>query len=75
MAGRMLGWYQSMFSLALILGPILGGFVFDAVAPQAVYAGGAGLMLFALVLSIGMQRLPLPKAEKPREAMQMHFHH
>ena len=75
MAGRMLGWYQSMFSLALILGPVFGGLIFDAVAPEAVYAASAGLMILALVLSIGMQRLPLPKAEKPREAMPMHFHH
>lgn len=75
MAGRMLGWYQSMFSLALILGPILGGLVFDAVSPHAVYAASAGLMVLALLLSIGMQRLHLPKAEKPQEAIHMHFHH
>jgi DHA1 family tetracycline resistance protein-like MFS transporter len=75
MAGRLLGWFQATFSLALILGPVLGGFVFDAVAPQAVYAASAGLMVLALVLSIGMQRLPLARAEKPRKTMRMHFHH
>ena len=75
MAGRMLGWYQSTFSLALILGPIFGGLVFDAVSPHAVYAANVGLLVLALVLSIGMQRLPLPKVEKPQEAMHLHFHH
>ena len=75
MAGRMLGWYQAMFSLALILGPIFGGLVFDAISPRAVYAASAGLLVLALGLGIGMQRLPLPKAEQPREAMPLHFHH
>ena len=75
MAGRMLGWYQSMFSLALILGPVFGGLVFDAASPHAVYAASAGLLVLALGLGIGMQRLKLPKAEKLREAMPLHFHH
>jgi DHA1 family tetracycline resistance protein-like MFS transporter len=75
MAGRLLGWFQATFSLALILGPVLGGFVFDAVAPRAVYAASAGLMVLALVLSIGIQRLPLAKADQPRKTVRMHFHH
>jgi len=75
MAGRLLGWFQATFSLALILGPVLGGFVFDAVAPRAVYAASAGLMVLALMLSIGIQRLELPTAEKPQKTMHMHFHH
>lgn len=57
MAGQLLGWYQSMFSLALILGPLLGGLLFQ-MAPQAIFAGSAGLMVLTLVLSIGLQRLP-----------------
>src|SRR5205807_4835256 len=75
MAGRLLGWFQATFSLSLILGPVLGGVVFDAVAPRAVYAASAGLMVLALVLSIGMQRLSLATAEKPQKKMHMHFHH
>ncbi len=75
MVGRLLGWFQAMFSLALILGPVLGGFVFDAVAPRAVYAGSAGLMVLALVLSIGMQRLSLATTDQSRKTMRMHFHH
>lgn len=73
-AGRMLGWFQATFSLALILGPVLGGVVFDTVAPRAVYAGSAVLMVIALVLSIRIQRLPL-KANQLRKTMRMHFHH
>ena len=57
-AGNLLGWFQSAFSLALIVGPIWGGYVFDAVAPQAVFAVSAGLMLLALLVGFGLQRLP-----------------
>jgi MFS family permease len=71
----MLGWYQSMFSLALILGPLLGGWLFDAVAPQAVFAVSAGLMVLTLVLGIGMQRLPLAELDQNRETARMRFHH
>jgi MFS transporter, DHA1 family, tetracycline resistance protein len=58
MAGRMLGWFQSVFSLALILGPVWGGALFDAVGPQAIFAVSAGLMVLALLLSVAMQGLP-----------------
>lgn len=56
MAGRMLGWFQATFSLALILGPIWGGYVFDAINPQAVFTVSAGLMALAVIFSIGLQR-------------------
>jgi DHA1 family tetracycline resistance protein-like MFS transporter len=75
MAGRLLGWFQATFSLSLILGPLWGGVVFDAVAPQAVYEGSAGLMVLALILSIGIQLLPLAKANQPRKTARMHIHH
>ncbi len=75
LAGRLLGWFQATFSLALILGPLWGGFVFDAVAPRAVFAVSAGFMALALGLSIGIQRLKLSGTEEPRKAMHMHFHH
>lgn len=74
MAGRLLGWFQATFSLALILGPIMGGLVFDTVAPRAVYAAGAGLVIVALVLSVGLRRLPLRKVEQSHSRMRMHFH-
>ncbi|HEX8036585.1 MAG TPA: MFS transporter, partial [Ktedonobacterales bacterium] len=68
MAGQLLGLYQSMFSLALIFGPVIGGLLFDAVSPQAVFAASAGLMVLTLVLSIGVQRLPLASVDQKQEA-------
>ena len=59
MAGQLLGWYQSMFSLSLIVGPVFGGLLFESVSPQAVFAVGAGLMVLTFILSIAMQRIPL----------------
>ncbi|WP_235932545.1 MFS transporter [Dictyobacter arantiisoli] len=73
LSGRLLGWFQATFSLALILGPIVGGFAFDTIAPRAVYAGSIGVMALALVLSIGLQRLSLRDVEKSQQLMR--FHH
>ncbi len=75
MAGRMLGWFQSVFSLALILGPVWGGYVFDAVGPRAVFAVGAGLMALALVLSVALQRLPMASTNQIRGTTFRTFHH
>lgn len=77
MAGQLLGWYQSMFSLALIIGPLLGGLLFQAVAPQAVFAVGAGLMVLTLFLSVGMQRLPQTAFPQnaPEERERVFMHH
>ncbi len=61
-AGRLLGAFQSAFSLALILGPIWSGYVFDAVSPRAVFLVSAGLMILAVLLSIGIQRQTLELA-------------
>ncbi|GHO50629.1 MFS transporter [Ktedonospora formicarum] len=73
LSGRLLGWFQATFSLALILGPIVGGFAFDTIAPRAVYMGSIGVMALALVLSIGLQRLPLRDVEKSQQTIR--FHH
>jgi DHA1 family tetracycline resistance protein-like MFS transporter len=69
MAGQLLGLNQSMFSLSLILGPVLGGLLFESVSPQAVFAGSAGLMVLTFILSIRMQRMPLaaPVQNEQRE--------
>ncbi len=75
MAGHLLGWFQSMFSLALILGPVWGGYVFDAVSPRAVFAVSAGLMALALVLSVGIQRLPQATTNQSRGTTLRTFHH
>ncbi|MGZ3582432.1 MAG: MFS transporter [Ktedonobacterales bacterium] len=73
-SGQMLGLYQSMFSLALIFGPVIGGLLFDAVSPQAVFAVSGGLMVLTLVLSIGVQRLPLAALSEKREAVAVSHH-
>lgn len=69
MSGRLLGLYQAMFSVALIFGPVLGGLLFDAVAPQAVFAVSSALMALTLVLGIGIQRLPLVALDQKRETI------
>ncbi|GCE09324.1 hypothetical protein KDAU_66530 [Dictyobacter aurantiacus] len=68
-AGRLLGWFRETFSLALIFGFVLGGLVFNAVDPWAVYAASADLTVLALMLSIGLQCLPLERVEKSRFIM------
>lgn len=74
MAGRMLGLYQSMFSLALIFGPVLGGLLFDAIAPGAVFVLSIGLMALTLALGIGLQRLPLAAPDQKRETVAVSPH-
>jgi DHA1 family tetracycline resistance protein-like MFS transporter len=74
MAGQLLGLNQAMLSLSLILGPVLGGWLFEAVAPQAVFAAGAGLMVLTLVLSIGMPRLPYAASPAHAQGERAHMH-
>lgn len=59
--GRLLGVYQSVFSLALIIGPVLGGFIFNSVGPQAVFVVCSGFMFLAVILSVGIMHLPVQK--------------
>ncbi|MBO0791205.1 MAG: hypothetical protein J2P36_09675, partial [Ktedonobacteraceae bacterium] len=61
-------------SLSLILGPVLGGWLFEA-APQAVFAVSAGLMVLVLVLSIGMQRLPALTTSENMQGEPVPIHH
>lgn len=74
MAGQLLGLNQAMLSLSLILGPVLGGWLFEAVAPQAVFAVGAGLMVLTLFLSIGMPRLPHTAPLQQAQGGHVHMH-
>jgi MFS family permease len=74
MAGQLLGWNQAMLSLSLILGPALGGWLFEAVAPQAVFAVGAGLMVLTLLLSIGAPRLPYAATPAYAQGERVHMH-
>ncbi len=54
--GQLLGTYQSALSLAYIVGPIWAGFVFQRLAPQAVWWGTAVLFIPAFLLSLTLAR-------------------
>jgi DHA1 family tetracycline resistance protein-like MFS transporter len=56
MAGRLLGVYQSVSSLAFILSMVWSTYVFGYYSPQAVFAVSAGLLALAMVGSIGIVR-------------------
>jgi MFS transporter, DHA1 family, tetracycline resistance protein len=56
MAGRLLGVFQSMTSLAFILSMVWAGTVFEYVSPQAVFAVSAGLLTLAVLGSVGIVR-------------------
>ena len=56
MAGRLLGVYQSVSSLAFILSMVWSTFVFGSLSPQAVFAVSAVLLALAVVGSVGIVR-------------------
>ena len=56
MAGRLLGVFQSVNSLAMILSMVWGGAVFQYASPQAVFALSAGLLALAAALSVTIGR-------------------
>ena len=57
--GYLLGLYQSARSLALIVGPIWAGLVYDLISPSAVYAVGSGIMIFAFIGALRLQNMPI----------------
>lgn len=61
--GRLLGYYQSTRSLALIFGPVWAGSAFEAISPQAVFLIGAGIMTVATMLALILLRMPVPTSE------------
>jgi len=56
--GLTLGTMQSLSALARVLGPAVGGILYQAVAPPAPYLAGAVGMLVAAGLSVGLAALP-----------------
>lgn len=58
--GQMLGFYQSTSSLALILGPIWSGTVFQEISPQAVFYVGGTILLAGVLVALGLQRREIP---------------
>jgi len=49
--GRLLGIYQSVLSMGFILGPIWGGWVFENVAPSAIFQVGGVIVIPAVILA------------------------
>ena len=57
--GGALGFQQSAGALARIVGPVLGGVLFQHVGVAAPYAVGAAMVVVALLLVAGIQS-PVP---------------
>lgn len=65
--GQLLGIFQSTRSLALILGPVWAGYVFEAISPTAVYLVAGALVLVAVLQAVLLMGQTLP-AMQPRPA-------
>jgi DHA1 family tetracycline resistance protein-like MFS transporter len=63
--GMMLGTLQSLSALARVLGPAVGGLLYQGVAAPAPYFAGAVGMLAAALLAVGLPALPLSKRSAP----------
>lgn len=82
--GRLLGLFQSAFSLAFIFAPFLAGLILEASGPKAIFQGGALLMGAATLLGVNILRLSVPVSDEsqiqdktpaePRGLLQR-FHH
>ena len=53
--GLMLGTLQSLSALARVLGPAIGGLLYQTIAPGAPYFAGAAGMLVAAILASGLR--------------------
>jgi DHA1 family tetracycline resistance protein-like MFS transporter len=58
-SGYLLGLYQSARSLALIFGPILAGYAYEAISPRSVFFAGGWLMVAALVFVLVLLRVEI----------------
>jgi MFS family permease len=56
--GSMLGLAAAVGSLARFLGPLLSGYLYDLARAAGSFYGGAVLMACALMIAIGMRKLP-----------------
>lgn len=63
--GQMLGYYQSARSLALIIGPVLAGYAFEAISAQAVYQMAGVVSVLAVVLAVILLVQPLAAPAGP----------
>lgn len=67
-SGTLLGLYQSARSLAMIVGPIWAGYAYEAISPQAVFVVGGFIMMLALVFSLVLFGMDIPKKSSPPTA-------
>jgi MFS family permease len=69
MRARYIGLYSLSFRVAAGIGPVLGGFLSDQIAPVATWYGGIGICLLACAgffsLSKRWQRLVTPVEALP----------
>jgi MFS family permease len=64
--GGVMGVGQSMSTLGRILGPAVGGYMFDVAGPASPYWVGAGCMALACLLSFSLPRIAKTQpAEEP----------
>lgn len=61
--GGVIGLNQSANALGAVLGPLLAGFLFDAVNPNAPMIAASLLMLITVLVSLNLYRMPLKKPE------------
>lgn len=60
--GKLLGLFQSAFSLALIIAPIAAGLILEKIGPRAVFYTGAWLMGFGTIFAIVLGHIDLPNS-------------
>ena len=82
--GKLLGLFQSVFSLALILAPVVAGLILEKIGPRAIFYIGAWLMGLATLLAVVLGHIDLPHsdgtlieqgAESDRRNLLKRFHH
>jgi DHA1 family tetracycline resistance protein-like MFS transporter len=63
--GRVIGLNQSAAALGNILGPLLSGYLFDNVGPNAAMAAAGVLTLLTITVGLRLYRLPVTKPAAP----------
>jgi MFS family permease len=61
--GFLLGLYQSARSLALIVGPIAAGYIYQNIGPRVVFSSAGAVMLAAILVALSLMRLDVKPIE------------
>jgi MFS family permease len=64
--GEIIGVFQSTQSLGRIIGPILGGFLFNEVSRYAPYFAGGAIMMLAFFLALGLRHTYSEHGAQPK---------